>query len=57
MLFSIDYPFSPNGKGADVLRSLPVPEADRVKLAHGNADRLLKLDAGPPDPNSQRAAG
>ncbi len=43
VLFSVDYPFSPNQKGADFLRSLPVSEADRVKLAHGNADRLLGL--------------
>ena len=46
VLFSVDYPFSPNGKGTDFLRSLPIPEADRIKLAHGNADRLLGLDAG-----------
>ena len=45
VLFSVDYPFSPNGKGTDFLRSLPIPETDRVKLAHGNADRLLGLKA------------
>ena len=38
---------APNRKATDFLRSLPIPEADRLKLAHGNADRLLGLDAGP----------
>jgi predicted TIM-barrel fold metal-dependent hydrolase len=45
VLFSVDYPFSPNAKGTDFLRSLPIPEADKIKLAHGNADRLLGLEA------------
>lgn len=45
VMFSVDYPFSPNGKGTDFLRSLPMSEADRVKLAHGNADRLLRIGA------------
>ena len=44
VLFSVDYPFSPNAKGTAFLRSLPIPEADKVKLAHGNADRLLGLN-------------
>ena len=50
VLFSVDYPFSPNAKGADFLRSLPIPESDRIKLAHGNADRLLGLRAAPAAP-------
>ena len=44
-LFSVDYPFSPNERGTDFLRSLPISEADKLKLAHGNADRLLGLAA------------
>ncbi len=43
VLFSVDYPFSPNRRGRDFLESLPVAPEDRVKIAHGNADKLLKL--------------
>ena len=43
VLFSVDYPFSSNRKGTDFLQSLPIAEADRLKLAHQNADRLLGL--------------
>ena len=45
MLFSIDYPFSPNTHGRDYLESLQgVLAGDELeKLAHGNAERLFKL--------------
>ena len=43
ILFSVDYPFSPNGKARAFLDGLPISPADREKIAHGNADRLLKL--------------
>ena len=43
ILFSVDYPFSPNGPGTAWLERLPVSPADLAKIAHGNADRLLKL--------------
>jgi hypothetical protein len=43
ILFSVDYPFSPNAEGRDFLNSLPVSPEDREKIAHGNADRLLRL--------------
>ena len=46
ILFSVDYPFSPNLRGTEFLHSLPLSEADKIKLAHGNADRLLGLEAG-----------
>ena len=46
VLFSVDYPFSPNAKGTEFLRSLPIAEADKRKLAHDNADQLLGLAAG-----------
>ncbi len=44
VMFSIDYPFSPNAKGRAFLDALPVSPEDKLKIAHGNADRLLKLE-------------
>lgn len=43
ILFSVDYPFSENRKARAFLDALPVPPDERQKIAHGNADRLLKL--------------
>ena len=43
IMFSVDYPFSDNAPARAFLDSLPVSPADRQKIAHGNADRLLKL--------------
>jgi predicted TIM-barrel fold metal-dependent hydrolase len=43
ILFSIDYPFSPNALGRDFLNSLPVSPQDMEKITHHNAERLLKL--------------
>jgi predicted TIM-barrel fold metal-dependent hydrolase len=45
ILFSVDYPFSTNRRARAFLDNLPVAPADRAKIAHGNADRLLKLRA------------
>ena len=45
ILFSVDYPFSPNARGRSFLDSIPVSAEDREKIAHGNADRLLGLTA------------
>jgi predicted TIM-barrel fold metal-dependent hydrolase len=44
ILFSVDYPFSANAVGRAFLDGLPVSETDRQKIAHRNADALLKLD-------------
>ena len=43
VMFSIDYPYSSNRQGRDFLDELKLPAADLEKIAHGNADRLLKL--------------
>jgi uncharacterized protein len=43
MLFSVDYPYSSNLRGKEFLDAVKLPAADLEKLAHGNADRLLKL--------------
>jgi len=43
IMFSIDYPFSSNQVGRDFLDRLPLAPADLAKVAHANADQLLKL--------------
>jgi predicted TIM-barrel fold metal-dependent hydrolase len=43
ILFSVDYPFSSNEKGREFVDHLPVGAADKRKIAHKNADVLLKL--------------
>ena len=43
ILFSVDYPFASNARARAFLDALPVSAADREKIAHGNADRLLRL--------------
>jgi predicted TIM-barrel fold metal-dependent hydrolase len=43
LLFSIDYPYSSNQQGRAFLDSVELPAGDLEKLAHANADQLLKL--------------
>jgi uncharacterized protein len=43
IMFSVDYPFSSNARARAFLDALPVSTADREKIAHGNADRLMRL--------------
>jgi predicted TIM-barrel fold metal-dependent hydrolase len=45
IMYSVDYPFISNVAGKRFLDLLPVSPADRIKIAHGNADKLLKLSA------------
>ncbi|WP_461103321.1 amidohydrolase family protein [Spirosoma koreense] len=43
ILFSVDYPYSTNEQGRNFLNAISLPPDDLAKIAHGNADRLLKL--------------
>jgi uncharacterized protein len=43
IIFSVDYPFSDNVAARAFLERAPVSPADREKIAHGNAERLLGL--------------
>jgi uncharacterized protein len=45
LMFSVDYPYASNADGRAFLDNVPLSPADRAKFAHGNADRLLKLNA------------
>ena len=46
IMFSVDYPYAPNAKGREFLNRISLSPADLAKLAHANADRLLKLKVG-----------
>lgn len=43
ILFSVDYPFVPNGPGPKWMDTVPLSSEDRTKILNGNAKRLLKL--------------
>ena len=43
IMFSVDFPFAPNEAGRRFLDTISLAPADLAKLAHGNADALLKL--------------
>jgi predicted TIM-barrel fold metal-dependent hydrolase len=43
IMFSVDYPFASNARARAFLDALPVSPVDRAKIAHGNADRLLRF--------------
>jgi predicted TIM-barrel fold metal-dependent hydrolase len=43
ILFAVDYPFSRNEAARAFLDAMPVSPAEREGIAHGNAERLLRL--------------
>src|ERR1700752_4071470 len=43
IMFSVDYPYSPDAWGRAFLNRIALAPADMAKLTHGNADALLKL--------------
>jgi predicted TIM-barrel fold metal-dependent hydrolase len=43
IMFAVDYPYNATGAGVAFMRSAPIGEADRRKILHANADRLLRL--------------
>jgi predicted TIM-barrel fold metal-dependent hydrolase len=43
ILFADDWPFEPNMTAMHFLNQLPISELDREKIAHLNAERLLRL--------------
>ncbi len=43
IMFAVDYPYNSSAEGAAFIRNAPLSEADRAKIFHGNADRLLRL--------------
>jgi hypothetical protein len=43
IMFSTDYPYSSMAEARAFLDQLPVSPADKERIAHGNAERLLRL--------------
>src|SRR5262250_2476353 len=43
IMFSVDYPFASNARARAFLDALPVSPGDRTKIAHENADQLMRL--------------
>lgn len=43
LMYSVDYPFSPNTRGRDFLNALNLTDTDYAKLTHGNAEALFRL--------------
>jgi predicted TIM-barrel fold metal-dependent hydrolase len=43
IIFSIDYPYSTNVQGRTFLDRVSLNPADKEKISHGNAEKLLKL--------------
>lgn len=43
ILFSVDDPFASNEEAMRFLKTTPLSDEDRRKLAHGNAERIMKL--------------
>ena len=46
IMFSVDYPYSPNARGREFIDSISLAPADMAKFTHRNADALLKLEVG-----------
>lgn len=43
IMFAIDYPYESTTQAMDFLHGLPLHDTDLHKIAHGNAERLLRL--------------
>jgi uncharacterized protein len=43
IMFSADYPYAPMARARAFLDQLPLSPADKQRIAHGNAERLLRL--------------
>jgi predicted TIM-barrel fold metal-dependent hydrolase len=43
VLFAVDWPYESNRVGTDFLKQLPISEEDKAKIAHRNAERVLRL--------------
>lgn len=47
IMFSVDYPYEDSGKAVGWLEAAPLKDAEREAIAHGNAEKLLRLRRAP----------
>jgi predicted TIM-barrel fold metal-dependent hydrolase len=43
ILFAVDWPYEPNRTGVEFLKKLSISDLDREKIAHLNAERILRI--------------
>ena len=43
IMFSVDYPFAPNMQGTEWMENISLSPADKKKVLHGNAQKLLRM--------------
>ena len=43
ILYSLDYPYQSLDGAHEFINALPVTDAEKAQIAHGNAERLLRL--------------
>jgi predicted TIM-barrel fold metal-dependent hydrolase len=43
-MFAIDYPFESNEQAAEFIRTAPLAPDDKARMAHANAERILRLN-------------
>jgi 2,3-dihydroxybenzoate decarboxylase len=46
VMFSVDYPWEASRDAVELIQRTPMTDAERHQVAHGNAERILKLAAG-----------
>ncbi len=47
LMFAVDWPFSANDLGRQMLEQAPLPAHDLEKISHGNAERIFRLSPPP----------
>jgi predicted TIM-barrel fold metal-dependent hydrolase len=43
-VFAVDYPFESTERAAEFIRTAPLAPADKARVAHANAERILRLN-------------
>ena len=47
VMWAIDYPYQPTAPAVTFIGSAPLTDAERAKIAHGNAERIFKIAPAP----------